>query len=78
MKFAKTFLIPLLGLFALAAQALDVQPYSAKAVADAQAAGKPYALHFHADWCPTCRAQDASPHGRFGFDRRPGLGSRTC
>ncbi len=41
----------------LAAHALDVQPYSAEALAAAQSAGKPVALHFHAPWCPTCRAQ---------------------
>jgi thiol-disulfide isomerase/thioredoxin len=40
------------------AHALDIQPYSAAALAEAQAAGRPVALHFHADWCPTCRAQD--------------------
>lgn len=40
------------------AQALDIQPYSAAALSAAQAAGKPVALHFHADWCPTCRAQE--------------------
>ena len=37
--------------------ALDVQPYTAEALADAQKADKPVALHFHADWCPTCQAQ---------------------
>lgn len=41
-----------------AAQALESVPYTAKAVESAQAAGKPLALHFHADWCPTCRAQE--------------------
>ncbi|GAC1602269.1 MAG: hypothetical protein NVS3B2_05790 [Ramlibacter sp.] len=38
--------------------ALEVKPYSAAALAAAQGADKPVALHFHADWCPTCRAQD--------------------
>jgi thiol-disulfide isomerase/thioredoxin len=41
-----------------AAHALDIKPYSAAALAAAQKAGQPVALHFHADWCPTCRAQD--------------------
>jgi thioredoxin 1 len=40
------------------AHALDIQPYSAAALAEAQKADKPVALHFRADWCPTCRAQD--------------------
>ena len=42
----------------LLAQALTVAPYSAQALADAQKAGQPVAVHFHASWCPTCRAQD--------------------
>jgi thioredoxin 1 len=37
--------------------ALTVAPYSAEAFAKLQTAGEPMALHFHADWCPTCRAQ---------------------
>jgi thioredoxin 1 len=40
------------------AHALEIQPYSAAALAAAQKADKPLALHFRADWCPTCRAQD--------------------
>lgn len=40
------------------AHALDILPYTPAALADAQKAGKPVALHFHASWCPTCRAQD--------------------
>ncbi len=42
------------------AQALTVEPYSAQTLAKLQATDKPVALHFHADWCPTCRAQDKS------------------
>lgn len=48
------------SLFALSglASALDIQPYTAATLQQAQAAGKPVALHFHADWCPTCKAQE--------------------
>ena len=37
---------------------LDIKPYSAQALSAEQQAGKPVTLHFHADWCPTCRAQE--------------------
>lgn len=40
------------------AHALEIKPYSSDALAAAEKAGQPVALHFHADWCPTCRAQD--------------------
>ena len=40
------------------AQALTITPYSAQALAAAQQAGKPVAVHFHADWCPTCKQQE--------------------
>lgn len=40
--------------------ALTVTPYSASALARLQANREPVALHFRADWCPTCRAQDKS------------------
>jgi thiol-disulfide isomerase/thioredoxin len=40
------------------AHALDIKPYSAAALAEAEKTSQPVALHFHADWCPTCRAQD--------------------
>ncbi len=40
------------------AHALTVVPYSAAAFAAAQKSGEPVVLHFHATWCPTCKAQD--------------------
>lgn len=46
----------LLGASSLA-QALDIKPFSAQALAAAQKAGQPVAVHFHAGWCPTCRKQ---------------------
>ena len=47
-----------LGLFALVANALTIDDYSPAAVQKAKATGKSYALAFHADWCPTCKAQE--------------------
>jgi thioredoxin 1 len=54
-----TFLLalPLLALSSLA-RALDIQTYTANELQQAQAAGKPVAVHFHADWCSTCKAQE--------------------
>lgn len=56
-------LLKLVGAIALAlaasvASALEIKTYSPDLLAAAQAAGKPLALHFHADWCSTCRAQE--------------------
>ena len=57
-----TTLRPLLAtaLFAAAtwAQALTLAPYTPQALAEAQQAGKPVAVHFHAEWCPTCKQQE--------------------
>jgi thioredoxin 1 len=47
----------LAGLSSLA-QALTIEPYTAQALAAAQAAGRPVAVLFHADWCGTCKQQD--------------------
>lgn len=58
MKTAKLIVATLLTGLAAWAHALDVKPYSTAALADAQKADKPVAVHFHADWCPTCRAQE--------------------
>jgi thiol:disulfide interchange protein len=45
------------------ARALDIQPYTAAALQQAQASGKPVAVHFHADWCATCKAQEQTLNG---------------
>ena len=58
MKFLKLVAAGVLLASAAVSHALEVKPYSAAALAAAQAADQPVALHFHADWCPTCRAQD--------------------
>lgn len=58
MKIAKLILSTFLALGAMASHALDIQPYTAAALTQAQKANKPVALHFHAEWCPTCRAQE--------------------
>ena len=40
------------------ARALYIQPYTAAGLQQLQTAGKPVAVHFHADWCSTCKAQE--------------------
>lgn len=42
------------------AQALDIQPYSAERLSQLQAGGKPVGVHFHAEWCGTCKTQEKS------------------
>ena len=46
--------VSLLGLAAGRAQALEIRPFQDAALSGMQKAGKPVAVHFHADWCPTC------------------------
>ncbi|MDE2082787.1 MAG: thioredoxin family protein, partial [Burkholderiales bacterium] len=58
MKLPRIIVSAILAGSAALAHALVIQPYSAAALDAAQKAGRPVALHFHADWCPTCRAQD--------------------
>jgi thiol-disulfide isomerase/thioredoxin len=54
----KTFAAAALLAASSLVQALTLAPYTPQALAQAQAEGAAVALHFHADWCPTCRAQD--------------------
>lgn len=43
-----------------AAQTLDSIPYSAQALADARASGRPVFAYFTADWCVTCKVNEAT------------------
>lgn len=52
--------------------ALDIRPYSPETLAAKQKAGEAVALHFHADWCPTCRAQEKVFNGWKGDAAVPG------
>lgn len=72
MTFFKSLLAISLLASANLAAALEIQPYSAPALADLQEAGKAVALHFHADWCPTCRAQEKVFTGWKGDPAVPG------
>lgn len=54
------------------AQALDIAPWTAADFAEQQAHGKAVALHFHADWCPTCKAQEKIFNGWRGDAAVPG------
>lgn len=54
----KLLLASALTFAASQALALNITPYRADALKAAQSAGKAVALHFHAGWCSTCRAQE--------------------
>lgn len=57
-RFIRLSAIAALSLAASLAHALDIQPYTAAALGAAQQAGKPVAVHFHAEWCSTCKTQE--------------------
>ncbi|WP_306478034.1 thioredoxin family protein [Methyloversatilis sp.] len=57
-RFIRLTAIAAVSLAASLAHALDIQPYSAAALGAAQQAGKPVAVHFHAEWCSTCKTQE--------------------
>lgn len=46
--------------FAVSIGAFAAQPFEKDAFQKAQKGGQKILLHFHADWCPTCRAQQKS------------------
>ncbi|WP_434516096.1 thioredoxin family protein [Dechloromonas sp. ARDL1] len=72
MTLIKSFLAMALLASVNLASALEIKPYSAGALADLQGADKPVALHFHAEWCPTCRAQEKVFNGWKGDPAVPG------
>ncbi len=58
-KIALRFITPFIaGLFVAAAAWAAVKSFDQASFEAAQAAGKPILVEVHADWCPTCRAQD--------------------
>jgi len=49
----------LAGLFiGTATFATEIEKFNSEIFMDAQKAGKKIVLHYHADWCPTCRKQN--------------------
>ncbi len=53
------FVIPFVaGLFFVAAAWAAGKPFNQAGFEAAQVAGKPILVEVHADWCPTCRAQE--------------------
>ena len=55
--FIRTLFVAFFAMLSIAAQALTIDDYDPATIKKAQASGKSYVLAFHADWCPTCRAQ---------------------
>lgn len=52
-----SYLCGVLGLLLAGSAAAAKLPFNQAQYAQAVAAGKPVVVYFHADWCPTCRAQ---------------------
>jgi thioredoxin 1 len=57
MKLVRALFILFSFLASASVHALEIRPYTPAALAQAQQSDSAYALHFHADWCPVCRAQ---------------------
>jgi thioredoxin 1 len=58
MQLLRSLLAAALIFTAFTSQALEIKPYSDTALAQAQQAGQAVAVHFHAEWCPTCKQQE--------------------
>ncbi len=58
MKAIKAILFFSAMLFNTLVLALEIKPYSPDILAQLQKSGAQVALHFHANWCPTCKAQE--------------------
>lgn len=58
MMHALTFVATALWLVASLAHAMTLAPHIATVLAEAQKAVQPVAVHFHATWYSTCKAQD--------------------
>lgn len=50
--------VALVSLLPASLFAAGIQPFTAKAFEAAQASGNPVLVEIHADWCPTCKAQE--------------------
>lgn len=73
MKFLNSFFALAGLLLALnTANALEIAPYSAQTFSDLQKTDKPVTLHFHAEWCSTCKAQEKVFNGWKGDAAVPG------
>ncbi len=72
MKSIKAALVFVSVLFTSSVFALEIKPYSADTFLQLQKSGASVALHFHADWCPACRAQEKVFNGWKGDGSVPG------
>lgn len=72
MKLHHTLAAITLTLLASVASALEIKAYTPESFASLQAAKQPVVLHFHADWCPVCKAQAKVFEGWQGDASVPG------